>query len=148
MDFFFQFRGSGGEYQLRSLRGEAVPVTINARLPMVSPTVAGDDPERFVRLFVEGQREILRYILVLVPDINDADEILRYLHDRFPGMKVGEITDSARFADSPQSTWQQALRRNFGSDATSDGFSTSDFAIRLGLTGQPVRLVPLPVMVV
>jgi hypothetical protein len=86
--------------------------------------------------------------IIPCPQRNDADEILRYLHDRFPGMKVGEITDSARFADSPQSTWQQALRRNFGSDATSDGFSTSDFAIRLGLTGQPVRLVPLPVMVV
>ena len=50
---------------------------INARLPMVSPTVAGEDPERFVRLFVEGQREILRYILALVPDIDDAHEILQ-----------------------------------------------------------------------
>ena len=44
---------------------------------MVSPTVPGEDPERFVRLFVEGQREILRYILALVPDIDDADEILQ-----------------------------------------------------------------------
>ena len=52
-------------------------MTINARLPMASPTAPGEDPERFVRLFVEGQREILRYILVLVPDINDADEILQ-----------------------------------------------------------------------
>src|SRR5215831_15917738 len=50
---------------------------INARLPMVSPTVAGEDPERFVRLFVEGQREVLRYILALVPDIDDAHEILQ-----------------------------------------------------------------------
>jgi len=44
---------------------------------MVSPSVSGEDPERFVRLFVEGQREILRYILALVPDIDDAQEILQ-----------------------------------------------------------------------
>jgi RNA polymerase sigma-70 factor (ECF subfamily) len=44
---------------------------------MVTPTVAGQDPERFVRLFVEGEREILRYILRLVPDIDDAREILQ-----------------------------------------------------------------------
>ena len=49
----------------------------NARLYMVPPTVAGKDPERFVRLFVEGQREILRYILSLVPDIEDAQDILQ-----------------------------------------------------------------------
>ena len=49
----------------------------NARLYMVPPTVAGKDPERFVRLFVEGQREILRYILSLVPDIDDAQDILQ-----------------------------------------------------------------------
>jgi RNA polymerase sigma-70 factor (ECF subfamily) len=44
---------------------------------MLSPTVAGDEPERFVRLFVEGQRQILRYILTLVPDVDDAHEILQ-----------------------------------------------------------------------
>jgi RNA polymerase sigma-70 factor, ECF subfamily len=44
---------------------------------MVPPTVPGEDPERFVRLFVEGQREILRYILALVPDIEDAHDILQ-----------------------------------------------------------------------
>jgi RNA polymerase sigma-70 factor (ECF subfamily) len=44
---------------------------------MVSPIAAGDDPERFVRLFVEGQRQILRYILTLVPDVDDAHEILQ-----------------------------------------------------------------------
>jgi RNA polymerase sigma-70 factor, ECF subfamily len=52
-------------------------VTINSRLPMVSPIVAGQDPERFVRLFIEGQGAILRYILALVPDIDDAHEILQ-----------------------------------------------------------------------
>jgi RNA polymerase sigma-70 factor (ECF subfamily) len=44
---------------------------------MVAPTVPGGDPEQFVRLFVEGQREILRYILALVPDIDDAHDILQ-----------------------------------------------------------------------
>ncbi len=50
---------------------------ISSRLPVVSPTVPGQDPEGFVRLVVEGQREILRYILALVPDIDDAHEILQ-----------------------------------------------------------------------
>src|SRR4051794_26989559 len=44
---------------------------------MVPSTGPEEDPERFVRLFVEGQREILRYILALVPDINDAHDILQ-----------------------------------------------------------------------
>jgi RNA polymerase sigma-70 factor (ECF subfamily) len=44
---------------------------------MVPPAAQGEDPERFVRLFVEGQREILRYILALVPDIDDAHDILQ-----------------------------------------------------------------------
>jgi RNA polymerase sigma-70 factor, ECF subfamily len=57
--------------------GEANLLAINERLHMVPPTVAGVDPERFVRLFVEGQREILRYILRLVPDIDAAHEILQ-----------------------------------------------------------------------
>jgi RNA polymerase sigma-70 factor (ECF subfamily) len=61
----------------KSLLGEACLVSINARLSMASPTIAGDDPERFVRLFVEGQRQILRYILTLVPDVDDAHEILQ-----------------------------------------------------------------------
>jgi RNA polymerase sigma-70 factor (ECF subfamily) len=37
----------------------------------------GDETERFVRLFAAGQTEILRYILALVPDIDDAQEILQ-----------------------------------------------------------------------
>ncbi len=49
----------------------------HARLDMMPPTALGEDPERFVRLFVEGEREILRYILRLVPDIDDAREILQ-----------------------------------------------------------------------
>jgi RNA polymerase sigma-70 factor (ECF subfamily) len=52
-------------------------LTLNAQLPLVSPTVPEEDPERFGRLFVEAQREILRYILALVPDIDDAHEILQ-----------------------------------------------------------------------
>ena len=61
----------------RSLLGEADFLATNTRLHIVPPTVAGEDPERFVRLFVEGQREILRYIIRLVPDIDDAHEILQ-----------------------------------------------------------------------
>ena len=50
---------------------------INAQSSMVSPMVPREEPERFGRLFVETQREILRYILALVPDIEDAHEILQ-----------------------------------------------------------------------
>jgi RNA polymerase sigma-70 factor, ECF subfamily len=49
----------------------------NARPHLAPLAVAGEDPERFVRLFVEGEREILQYILRLVPDIDDAHEILQ-----------------------------------------------------------------------
>jgi RNA polymerase sigma-70 factor, ECF subfamily len=49
----------------------------NARISVAESTVPGEDTERFVRLFVEGQREILRYILALVPDVDDAQEILQ-----------------------------------------------------------------------
>jgi RNA polymerase sigma-70 factor, ECF subfamily len=52
-------------------------LAINARLHIAPPSALGEDPEQFVRLFVEGQREILRYILRLVPDIDDAHEILQ-----------------------------------------------------------------------
>jgi RNA polymerase sigma-70 factor (ECF subfamily) len=62
---------------MRALLGEADLLATNARLHIAPSTVAGEDPERFVRLFVEGQREILRYILRLVPDIDDAHEILQ-----------------------------------------------------------------------
>src|SRR4051794_297299 len=41
------------------------------------PDDRGQDTERFVRLFANAQREILRYILALVPDLHDADEILQ-----------------------------------------------------------------------
>ena len=42
---------------------------------MMPPILAGEAPEWFVRLFVDGQRENLRDILMLVPDIDDAHEI-------------------------------------------------------------------------
>jgi RNA polymerase sigma-70 factor (ECF subfamily) len=38
---------------------------------------SGQETERFVRLFAAGQRELLRYILALVPDTDDAHEILQ-----------------------------------------------------------------------
>jgi RNA polymerase sigma-70 factor (ECF subfamily) len=44
---------------------------------MVQSSSPGQDTARFVRLFVDEQREVLRYILALVPDIDDAHEILQ-----------------------------------------------------------------------
>jgi len=44
---------------------------------MVMTLQPEQDNERFVRLFVDGQREVLRYILALVPDVGDAHEILQ-----------------------------------------------------------------------
>jgi RNA polymerase sigma-70 factor (ECF subfamily) len=44
---------------------------------MVSPILVGEGSERFVRLFVETQRQILRYIPTLVPDVEVAQEILQ-----------------------------------------------------------------------
>src|SRR5262245_34784997 len=44
---------------------------------MAPSPVPGQDTERFVRLFAAGQREVLRYILALVPDIDDAHEVLQ-----------------------------------------------------------------------
>jgi RNA polymerase sigma-70 factor (ECF subfamily) len=37
----------------------------------------GHETERFVRLFAAGQSEVLRYILALVPDIDNAQEVLQ-----------------------------------------------------------------------
>ncbi len=44
---------------------------------MAESPIPGQDTERFVRLLTDGQREILRYILALVPDVDDAHEILQ-----------------------------------------------------------------------
>jgi hypothetical protein len=44
---------------------------------MVVPTVAGEAPRRFVRLFVEGERQILGTILALVRDVDGVLEILQ-----------------------------------------------------------------------
>jgi RNA polymerase sigma-70 factor (ECF subfamily) len=52
-------------------------LTISARFPTVSPTVPEQESDQFGRLFIGAQREILRYILALVPDIDDAHEILQ-----------------------------------------------------------------------
>jgi RNA polymerase sigma-70 factor, ECF subfamily len=41
------------------------------------PTESGDATERFGQLFVEAEPEILKYIRALVPNINDAQEILQ-----------------------------------------------------------------------
>jgi RNA polymerase sigma-70 factor (ECF subfamily) len=47
------------------------------RLPMAESRGPGHDTERFVRLFAAGQCEVLRYILALVPNIDEAREILQ-----------------------------------------------------------------------
>jgi DNA-directed RNA polymerase specialized sigma24 family protein len=52
-------------------------MTIDVQFPMAQLTGPGQDAERFVRLFLDGQREILRYILALLPGIDDAQEILQ-----------------------------------------------------------------------
>ncbi len=50
---------------------------IDVHFPMAQSPSSGQDTERFVRLFLDGHREILRYILALVPGIDDAQEILQ-----------------------------------------------------------------------
>jgi RNA polymerase sigma-70 factor, ECF subfamily len=49
----------------------------DVRFPMTQVPSPGQETERFVRLFFDGQREVLRYILALVSDIDDAHEILQ-----------------------------------------------------------------------
>jgi RNA polymerase sigma-70 factor (ECF subfamily) len=44
---------------------------------MVQSPGPGQDAEFFVRLFIDGQREILRYILSFVPNVDDSHEILQ-----------------------------------------------------------------------
>jgi RNA polymerase sigma-70 factor (ECF subfamily) len=50
---------------------------MNVRLAMAQSRSPGHETERFVRLFAAGQSEVLRYILALVPDIDDAQEVLQ-----------------------------------------------------------------------
>ncbi len=50
---------------------------MGVRTPMARASGQGQDTERFVRLLADGQREVLRYILALVPDVHDAHEILQ-----------------------------------------------------------------------
>jgi RNA polymerase sigma-70 factor (ECF subfamily) len=49
----------------------------NVRSLVSRSPAPGQDTERFVRLFVAGQREVLRYILAFVPNLDDAHEILQ-----------------------------------------------------------------------
>jgi RNA polymerase sigma-70 factor (ECF subfamily) len=50
---------------------------MNVRLAVAQSRVQGDETGRFVRLFAAAQSEVLRYILALVPDLDDAQEILQ-----------------------------------------------------------------------
>jgi RNA polymerase sigma-70 factor (ECF subfamily) len=44
---------------------------------MAQSRAPGHETERFVRLFAAAQSEVLRYILALVPDMDDAQEVLQ-----------------------------------------------------------------------
>jgi DNA-directed RNA polymerase specialized sigma24 family protein len=50
---------------------------MNARLAMAQSRAQGYETERFVRLFAAAQSEVLRYILALVPDLDDAQEVFQ-----------------------------------------------------------------------
>lgn len=45
-------------------------------LPQTSPASALNHPQ-FMRLFLQSERELLRYIMALVPNLNDARDILQ-----------------------------------------------------------------------
>jgi hypothetical protein len=72
------------------------------------------------------------------PEHTDGLSILSWLKTRHPGMGFGAIRDPGR----EDNLWEQ-----LGSDVANGAFHAPDFAVRLGLTGQPVRLLPLPLLV-
>jgi hypothetical protein len=72
------------------------------------------------------------------PEHNDGLAIRSWLKGRHPGMGFGAIRDPGR----EDNLWEQ-----LGSDVTNGPFYAPDFAARLGLTGQPVQLLPLPLLV-
>ena len=73
------------------------------------------------------------------PEHNDGLAIRSWLQDRHPGMGFGAIRD---LGPDENNLWQQ-----LGSDVTNGAFYAPDFAARLHLTGQPVQLLPLPLLV-
>ena len=105
--------------RLTGREGRPVLVTAGARPPHPPRT----DPEtRFIPC----------------PKHNNGLAIRNGLQARHLGMGFGAIRDPGR----EDSLWEQ-----LGSDVTNSAFSAPDFAERLGLTGQPVQLVPLPLLV-
>jgi hypothetical protein len=50
---------------------------MNVRLAMARSRAQGYETERFVRLFAAAQSEVLRDILALVPDLDDAQEVFQ-----------------------------------------------------------------------
>jgi RNA polymerase sigma-70 factor (ECF subfamily) len=48
---------------------------MNVRLAMAQSRAQGYEAERFVRLFDAAQSEVRRYILALVPDLDDVQEV-------------------------------------------------------------------------
>ena len=104
--------------RLTGREGHPVLVTAGVRPPHPSQT----DPETH---------------RIPCPWRHDGLVIRRWLEGNFPGMRFGAIRDSG-----PEDTlWEQ-----LGSDVTNGGFHAPDFAARLGLTGQPVQLLPLPLL--
>jgi hypothetical protein len=72
------------------------------------------------------------------PEHNDGLAIRSWLQYRHPGMGFGAIRD---LGPDENNLWQQ-----LGSDVTNGAFYAPDFAVRLRLTGQPVQLLPLPLL--
>lgn len=71
------------------------------------------------------------------PEHNDGLAIRSWLKGRHPGMGFGAIRDPGPKDD----LWEQ-----LGSYLTNDTFYAPDFAARFRLTGQPVQLLPLPLL--
>jgi hypothetical protein len=72
------------------------------------------------------------------PEHNDGLAIRSWLQDKHSGMGFGAIRD---LGPDENNLWQQ-----LGSDVTNGAFYAPDFATRLRLTGQPVQLLPLPLL--
>jgi hypothetical protein len=100
---------------MRALRQFSI-LAMNARLAMAQSRAQGYEAERFVRLFGAAQSDVLRYILALVPDLDDVQEVFqetavdpwKTLHQydpdcpfvpctcRFGYFRVKPITDAGR----------------------------------------------------
>jgi RNA polymerase sigma-70 factor (ECF subfamily) len=77
LDFFVHVGGKCGEYRW-VISSIFEPSTMSVRLRVAHESrTPGHKTECFVRLFAAGQSEVVRYILALVPDMDDAQEVLQ-----------------------------------------------------------------------